>query len=134
MPISTVKVYTRQLLLSNKDKFFVFGDNLVRRGLGGQANVCRGHPNTIGIVTKRFPNNYFGSFYYERNYDEWLRDSASGFHAVEHELKKKVTIVWPADGIGTGLAELPKNAPSIHRHIEEFLKRMKETYGEDITP
>ena len=57
----------------------------------------------------------------------------SGFTMHPQEVAETMegkTIVWPADGIGTGLAELPKNAPSIHRHIEEFLKRMKETYGE----
>jgi len=113
---------------------FVFGDNILRRGTGGQAKACRGKLNTICIITKKYPSNYVGSFYFEKDYDQWLKDSASGFCSVEHELKKGSIVVWPKEGIGTGLAELPKYAPSIYEYIEKFLERMKETYGENTTP
>ena len=131
MPIATAKWYTKQLLLTHKDKYFVFGDNSLKRGLGGQAKVCRGHPNVIGIVTKKYPSNLYESYYYEIELELWLKEAASGFYRVEHELKKGKTVVWPEDGIGTGLAQLPQKAPSINNYIENFLKRMKETYGEN---
>ena len=46
---------TRDMLRSEPRKIFLFGDNLARWGLGGQAKEMRGEPNAHGITTKRFP-------------------------------------------------------------------------------
>ncbi|KKL05458.1 hypothetical protein LCGC14_2605850, partial [marine sediment metagenome] len=47
---------TRQMLRDEPDTLFVFGDNMQRRGLGGQAFAMRGEPNAVGIPTKIFPS------------------------------------------------------------------------------
>jgi hypothetical protein len=46
---------TRKDLRENPDKRYVFGDNVERRGYGGQAKEMRGEPNAIGVVTKWAP-------------------------------------------------------------------------------
>ena len=45
----------RSDLVENRECFYVFGDNLRREGLGGQAGEMRGEPNAIGVATKHAP-------------------------------------------------------------------------------
>ena len=47
---------TEDFLNSNPNAFFVYGDNLEHRGLGGAAKF-RHHPRAIGFVTKKSPDN-----------------------------------------------------------------------------
>lgn len=53
---------TKSYLKQNPDHIFVFGDNTIRKGLGGAAKL-RNMPNTYGFITKKYPNNNIGSFY-----------------------------------------------------------------------
>jgi len=53
MGIRTEKHITRQMLRAEPGTLWVFGDNLQRKGLGGQAKEMRGEPNAIGIPTKK---------------------------------------------------------------------------------
>jgi len=53
----------------NPDWYFVFGDNVLRRGMGGAA-ALRYHPRTIGFITKKEPNNQDSSFYRPEEYRE----------------------------------------------------------------
>jgi hypothetical protein len=46
----------REYLRSHPDHVFVFGDNLLGRGLGGAAALRR-EPNTFGFITKKRPDN-----------------------------------------------------------------------------
>ncbi len=55
MPIRREPHITRQMVRAEPEAYWVFGDNLARKGLGGKAREMRGEPNTIGIVTKRAP-------------------------------------------------------------------------------
>tara|TARA_Y100000034_G_scaffold87336_1_gene104761 strand:- start:4060 stop:4287 length:228 start_codon:yes stop_codon:yes gene_type:complete len=43
-------------LIANPNRTYLFGDNFIRKGYGGQAKEMRGEPNAYGIVTKRFPS------------------------------------------------------------------------------
>jgi hypothetical protein len=56
------KMMTVEFLRSHQEIIFVFGDNTIRRGLGGAAKL-RYEPNTYGFITKKFPNNQDTSFY-----------------------------------------------------------------------
>lgn len=49
MPVVKQDQIMRRDLLDNQDKLYVFGDNMVRRGFGGQAREMRGEPNAVGI-------------------------------------------------------------------------------------
>lgn len=51
--------------LHNPDKIYVFGDNLIKKGLGGQAQI-RNCPNAFGISTKRFPSMSLDSFFSDK--------------------------------------------------------------------
>lgn len=101
--------YTEQLLRSNPDKIFVFGDNMKRYGRRGQA-VIREEPNAFGVATKRYPSM-----------DDWafFSDRRDEFECIVSDLRKlytlakRHTIVFPAAGIGTGLAELEKRSNSV---------------------
>jgi hypothetical protein len=58
---------TWQFLDNNPESYFVFGDNLQKRGKGGAAKL-RDHPQAIGFITKKFPDNLDGSFYRPEEY------------------------------------------------------------------
>ena len=51
----TIRWMQRAEIRANPTALYVFGDNLLRVGLGGQARECRGEPNAVGIPTKKAP-------------------------------------------------------------------------------
>ena len=56
--IGVEKYYTSQLLEDNPTSLFIDGDNVYRRGKGGQDSIRDG-PNSIGLVTKNDITSYF---------------------------------------------------------------------------
>ena len=60
---------SEKFLQLNPNAYFVFGDNLERRGLGGAA-ALRFNPHAIGFITKKFPDNRDTSFYDPSEYRE----------------------------------------------------------------
>lgn len=117
MPLVYMRRYTRAIIRANPDWYFVFGDNLLRQGLGGQAREARGEPNTIGIVTKRAPHNGEDAFFTDKDFTVWQFTNKDLFALQASLIEDGNVIVWPLDGIGTGLAQLDKRAPRIHRQI-----------------
>ncbi len=106
---------TRAMLRAEPEKLFVFGDNMHRKGLGGQAKEMRGEPNAVGIPTKVYPGMDNGAFFTNSDLSVFVN------HAVLDYLRlarHPGVIIWPADGIGTGLAQLEKRAPKIWHWIE----------------
>ena len=75
-------IITQKFLDSNPDSYFVFGDNIIREGMGGAASL-RYHPHAIGFITKKFPDNQPESFYKPEEYSEVFFE----------ELKKLKTII-----------------------------------------
>ena len=117
-----VKHYTRELIRSFPDTLFVFGDNIARKGYGGQAAEARDEPNAVGIPTKHFPSSYAAAFFSDDDFNEVAPIIDAEFlRLTQHHGK----VVWPADGIGTGLARLHETAPKIHRHIERRLLELQ---------
>jgi hypothetical protein len=49
------KWFTEHQINNNLNSYFIFGDNLMAKGIGGQAKVCRNKNNCIGIPTKLTP-------------------------------------------------------------------------------
>lgn len=98
---------------------FVFGDNMQRRGLGGQAKEMRGEPNVVGIPTKHAPSNSPTAYFTDADFDKVeIRDAIDGaFALLLKHLKSGKNLTFPADGIGTGLADLPRRAPKIYYYI-----------------
>ena len=65
MPVVKQKWITRDDLKRNPEHLFAFGDNMARRGLGGQAKEMRGEPNAVGVPTKWEPTMYPSGFFSE---------------------------------------------------------------------
>lgn len=113
---------TRQMLRNEPDTLFVFGDNMERRGLGGQAAEMRGEPNAVGIPTKKAPHMGADAFLSDDDKEEWAT-------AVREDILMLVgfdgLVVWPTAGIGTGRARLAEKAPKIAKLID-VVRRMVE--------
>jgi hypothetical protein len=122
----------REDLQNNPNIIYLFGDNQLRTGLGGQAKEMRGEPNAIGICTKMSPSEFMSDDTLEFN-KSIIDDD---FNKVKSKLAKlnnfwdwvkgRVVVVIPADGLGTGLAELPTRAPKTYKYLCEKLEQLKD--------
>lgn len=133
MPIIYQKWITRNDLTSNPDKVYVFGDNAMRMGMGGQAREMRGELNAIGVATKRRPDMSPHAFFQDGNaedFDVLLRDLTR----VEVELVHKKIVVAPSDGLGTGLSMLPDKAPRLYFLLWTGFDGFTKSYGGEPCP
>lgn len=115
----------RSDLKSRPDVLFAFGDNVQRWGLGGQAKSMRGEPNSIGIATLWAPGNFFSDAHAERQNAIIDGDMEPLFEA----LRQGQTVVFPADGVGTGLADLERRAPKTFAHLTARVAELKTLGG-----
>ena len=93
---------------NNPDKIFIYGDNLIGKGLGGQA-IIRNEPNAFGIPTKKFPSMANKSFLRDDEIvanRKAIRDSI--YRIIDND---REILVFPEDGLGTGLSQLSTKAP-----------------------
>lgn len=111
-------------LRANPDVAYLFGDNLMETGLGGQAKEMRGEPNAFGIPTKKLPNMLTPSFFTDDDYDEATMAIWRAFHKVKEA--GFWVVVIPMDGLGTGLAQLDKRAPRIYKFLQETLEKFED--------
>lgn len=122
---------TRALVQANRRTVFVFGDNMAGRGLGGQAAAMRGEPNVVGVPTKwrpgRAPEDYFSDADYDN--PDVRHAIRSAFAELHHRLTDGWSIVIPAQGLGTGLAELSRRAPRIDSAIKTLLAELRNRSG-----
>jgi hypothetical protein len=123
MPIVFQQWIKRSDLRANPGTFYVFGDNVQREGFGGQAAYMRGEPNAIGVATKWSPSMQARAFF-----DDTLECKAivkQDLERVQRLLDAGKTVVVPADGIGTGLSQLPKWAPHLYNFITNWFQERK---------
>ena len=111
----------------NPNSLFVFGDNDIGKGCGGQA-IIRYECNSIGIPTKKIPSNAQSSFYTDDEYQDNCNkiDKAINKIAERVEENQYTTILFPEDGLGTGLARLNTNAP---KTLEYLNQRLSDVFG-----
>lgn len=114
-------IITRSMLRANPDMLFVFGDNMLGTGFGGQAAEMRGEPNAVGIPTKRAPRMTPNAFFSDQDLPDALQAFEAPFRRLHAHLEAGGTIVMPEAGIGTGFARLAEKAPSIHEALERRL-------------
>jgi len=120
-----MKWITRAIVREHRDYIFLFGDNLACRGLGGQAAAMRGEPNAVGIPTKKLPSNNDEAFFTDAELEQ---NKAAIDQAFEYLTRKSTAleqiIVMPANGLGTGRAQLQNRAPLtfayLQKRLEEF--------------
>lgn len=129
MAFRTEKLITRAMLKAEPKTLFVFGDNVLRRGYGGQAAEMRGMPNAVGIPTKWAPSMHEDAFFADRDFSRVFDLIWPKFQRLAHHLEKGGDVVWPEDGIGTGRAQLKTRAPAIMVLIDQ-LRAVLETFSE----
>lgn len=116
----------RRDLQSNPRVKYLFGDNLERVGLGGQAKEMRGEPNAIGVATKMAPGMGDGDFFSDDMFEEQAAQIFCDLEPAFEHVKNGGFLVIPADGLGTGLSELPVRAPMINRYLVGLIDELRE--------
>lgn len=129
MPLEIVRRYTRDDIRANPHKLFIFGDNIVRSGYGGQAAAARGEPNAVGVVTKRASNDRPDAYLSDDDYVNNVLTIMRDLNPALAHLAMGGIVVWPADGIGTGRAQLHVHAPLTLRFIDTLVDAIKQVYG-----
>lgn len=114
---------TREYVREHPDKIFLFGDNLLRVGYGGQARAMRGEPNAIGIPTKKKPSYTEDSFFSDIEFEQNKAAIDQAFSELLRR-KKASVIVFSTFGLGTGRAELRDRAPKTFEYLEERLAEL----------
>jgi hypothetical protein len=124
-------------LIDNPDRLYLFGDNELRQGRGGQARVCRGHPNAVGVATKRLPDRKPETYWSDAEFDRYITIIADDLTPARLHILNGGTVVCPTAGLGTGLSELPFRAPNVFAYLRQHiiaLKRLGTPPSESRTP
>lgn len=122
-PIVKMRWISREFVRANRDCIFLFGDNLVGQGFGGQAAAMRGEPNCVGIPTKKFPSSRDDAFFTDLEFEQNKAAIDYAFDVLSHKISKaEQTIVIPADGLGTGRAQLKSRAPQTFAYLQKCLR------------
>ncbi len=117
---------TRKYVEEHPEKIFVFGDNLLKTGLGGQAKELRGEPNSYGIPTKKYPSMEEDAFFTDKEFGDNVKAIAKAF--AEIPIDGREIVILP---LGTGLAQLYQRATNTYRYINlsvELLKHAERMY------
>lgn len=121
--VKYMKYITKDDVKRNKNSIFVFGDNDIRSGFGGQAREMRGEPNAIGIRVKKSPSMDSSSFYTDDEYNININKIAEDLLRL-NQVSQGKTIIFPEDGIGTGRAMLDQTAPMTFTYLSNNLYAM----------
>ena len=123
------KFIYREDLKNNPSVLYLFGDNDLREGIGGQARQMRGEPNSKGIRVKRFPKRERDAYYSDKEYKNNIMKINQDLLYVESVLQRGEIVIIPTDGIGTGLARLKEFAPKTLEYLQKRLKEITEEYN-----
>lgn len=135
MPVITGGWYTADPMRRNPDWLFLFGDNYLRTGKGGQATICRGEPNTCGIRTKWEPTKRPQAFFSDNDYKRCTAMIAADLAPAMEHVQAGGVCVLPYLGIGTGLSGLENRAPGLFRYLQHALQLLVETgHGQPLPP
>ena len=114
-------LYTPELLRKYPNITFIFGDNLSRTGNGGQA-IIRNESNALGLASKRTPDH---------SPTAYMTGTPTDYDAVNADLSRieelalsGKQLVFPAAGIGTGLARLQITAPDLLAYIDSEISKL----------
>ena len=125
MVILQSRIY-RADLQANPAVIYVFGDNERRYGFGGQAKEMRGEHNAVGVATLKAP----GLFWTEAEAQRQMAVIDADMKPLFAAAHLGRTIVFPLDGIGTGLSELERRSPTTFGHLICRVDALKSLKGE----
>jgi hypothetical protein len=122
----TDKIILRSELKANPATLYLFGDNDIRKGLGGQAKEMRDEPNAIGISTKKLPARGEEAYKSDKELQENKKIITEDINKAiaEWNTGKYSKLIIPQ--MGVGLAELPTRAPETYKFLQEELKRLED--------
>jgi hypothetical protein len=116
---------TRQLVKAHPNDVWLFGDNLLRTGMGGMAKEMRGEPNCIGVPTKLRPDMRKDAFFNDTAYDLAVSCIETALIvAVMKAMELGGDIIIPC-GLGRGLAKLPEKSPKIWAYLQKKLQELE---------
>lgn len=119
MKVEYIDKLTVDVCRANPTKVYVFGDNLAGYGISGQACI-RKEPNAFGVPTKRYPSMATGSFFTDKACErEHLLTALRDLYI----LARTRTIVFPKNGIGTGLAKMKETSPALYQEMSSILNK-----------
>lgn len=131
MPVLTQCRIHRADLRANRSVLYLFGDNALRRGMGGQALEARGEPNAVGVRTKYAPSMAPASFF--RDDDAAVAAQCAmideDLAPVFEHVRACGIVVVPVDGLGTGLAQLDVRSPRTRAYLDDALGRLRDAAG-----
>jgi hypothetical protein len=126
--MSKIRVYPRFWTLDDVSRhpecLFVYGDNDIHQGKGGQA-IIRDLPNAIGVPTKKYPSNDPSSFYTDAELELNKIKIRNAFNLIIDRSKYYKYVILPSNGLGTGLADLPRSAPQTYQYLVASLKKLQ---------
>lgn len=125
MPLIRQKMIYRADLKANPRVLYLFGDNLARKGLGGQAKEMRGEPNALGIATKHGPYRTPHSYFDDKDYDYLHGLINTDMVIPRQHIRMGGVVVIPLDGLGTGLSEMPTRCPLLHDYLLSLLDELQ---------
>ncbi|MHA1591486.1 MAG: DUF7831 domain-containing protein [Candidatus Heimdallarchaeaceae archaeon] len=111
---------TRKYVREHPEKIFVFGDNCLHSGYGGQAKEMRGEPNAYGIPTKRYPTMDENAFFTDDDFENLIVFIDDAIEKIP--IDGREIVVLP---LGTGLAQLPQRAPRVYKYLVSALILLK---------
>ena len=116
--------FSIQQCIDNPKNVYIFGDNTQRVGEGGQAQIRR-CSNSMGVATKRAPSMNDGSFFNDsiNDFVSMFNDLITVYGFMHSEAGQDYTIIFPVDGLGTGLSELPQRSPFINNQLKLLLEQ-----------
>lgn len=118
MKIETSMFFTRELVKENLNKLYIFGENQKQQGsciIGGGQAIVRGLPNTYGLCTLNAIGDYWTDDLFLLNVNQINSD------IVNIANLDFPTVVFPANGLGTGRAKLHVTAPRTFLYLCEQL-------------
>ncbi len=116
--------YSEKMCRDNPQNIYIFGENQLQQGTnhkgGGQA-IIRNCENSFGFCTKTSIAVYWN----DRDYNFNVYQIEQDIKALK-ELSKNYTLVFPYNGLGTGLSALPQKAPKTFLYLS---KRLLEVFN-----
>lgn len=111
----------------NFDTLFVFGDNLERTGMGGQA-IIREQSNSVGFATKKRPSRSGEEFFTDEEFEENCKIIEEEIVKINKyaEEKEYKAIAFPLAGLGVGLSNMQQKCPKTFCYMTT---RLLESFG-----